>query len=57
MRRNLMEVVLQLVLDAVEQDGMVVAGAILDGNFKLVRSEADNTRDLKVHDRQTVKTS
>lgn len=39
MRRNVIETVLQLVLDAVERDGMVVAGAILDGRFKLVRSE------------------
>jgi len=39
MRRDVLEVVLQLVLDAIEEDGMVVAGAILDGKFKLVRVE------------------
>lgn len=37
LRRNVHETVLQLVLDAVRSDGMVVAGAILDGQFKLVR--------------------
>jgi hypothetical protein len=36
MRRNVHETVLQLVLDAIRRDGMVVAGAILDGRFKLV---------------------
>ena len=41
LRRNVHETVLQLVLDAIRSDGMVVAGAILDGRFKLVRSDRD----------------
>jgi|SRR5918996_2440894 hypothetical protein len=35
LRRNVIEAVLKLVLDAVEKDGIVVAGALLDGKFKL----------------------
>jgi hypothetical protein len=35
LRRNVIEAVLKLILDAVEKDGIVVAGALLDGKFKL----------------------
>lgn len=35
LRRNVVEAVLNLVLDAVERDGIAVAGAILDGHFRL----------------------
>jgi hypothetical protein len=41
LRRNVHETVLQLVLDAIRSDGMVVAGAILDGHFKLVRVDKE----------------
>ena len=42
LRRHVHETVLQLVLDAIRLDGMVVAGAILDGRFKLVRSDMED---------------
>ena len=40
LRRYVLEAVLKLVLEAIDKDGQVVAGAILDGRFKLVRVEA-----------------
>jgi hypothetical protein len=46
LRRNVLETVLQLILDAIKADGMVVAGAILDGRFKLVRSDMDVAQNL-----------
>lgn len=46
LRRNVHETVLQLVLDAIRSDGMVVAGAILDGRFKLVRVEQEAVQIL-----------
>ena len=46
LRRNVIEAVLTLVLDAVREDGMVVAGAILDGRFKLVRVETNDVQNL-----------
>jgi len=46
MRRNVIETVLSLILDAVRQDGMVVVGAILDGKFKLVRDETGDVQNL-----------
>lgn len=46
LRRNVHETVLKLVLDAVRMDGMVVAGAILDGKFKLIRSESEERPEL-----------
>jgi len=39
MRRNVLETVLMLILDAIREDGVVVAGAILDGQFKLIRTD------------------
>lgn len=39
LRRYVLEAVLRLVLDAIKKDGQVVAGAVLDGRFKLVRTE------------------
>lgn len=43
LRRYVLEAVLRLVLDAVKKDGQVVAGAILDGRFKLVRVEPEGS--------------
>lgn len=43
LRRYILEAVLKLVLDAVKRDGQVVAGAILDGRFKLVRVETEGS--------------
>lgn len=49
LRRVLHETVLRLVLDAIKSDGMVVAGAILDGQFKLVRVDQESRPDLGQH--------
>lgn len=38
MRRIVLETVLCLILDAIREDGIQVAGAILDGEFKLIRA-------------------
>lgn len=46
LRRNVHETVLQLVLDAIRENGMVVAGAILDGDFKLVRVDRESAQTL-----------
>jgi len=45
-RRHVLEVVLKLVLDAIKSDGIIVAGAILDGNFKLVRVDQEPVQIL-----------
>jgi hypothetical protein len=41
-RRHVIEIVLHLIIDAVRQGGMVVAGSILDRRFKLVRDDRDD---------------
>jgi len=46
LRRSVHETVLQLVLDAIRKDGMVVAGAILDGDFKLVKVDKHDVQNL-----------
>jgi hypothetical protein len=45
-RRSIIETVLQLVLDAVREDGMVVIGSILDGKFKLVQVDTADVQNL-----------
>lgn len=39
-RKHLVGALIKLVLDAVETDGNIVIGAVMDGQFKLVRSDA-----------------
>lgn len=39
LRQYLIGAVLKLIIDAVKQDGMLVVGAILAGEYKLVKSE------------------
>lgn len=39
LRQHLVAAVLKLLIDAVKQDGMMVVGAILSGEYKLVRAE------------------
>jgi len=38
LRRHLVEAVLRLILDAIRQEGPIITGAILAGDFKLVRA-------------------
>lgn len=38
-RKHLLASMIKLVLDAIEEDGEMVIGAIMSNNFKLVRSE------------------
>lgn len=38
LRRHLIECVLRLVVDAIKSEGKIMTGAILAGEFKLVRS-------------------
>lgn len=39
LRKHLISALIRLVTDAVKKDGTIVAGAIMDGKFKLVRSD------------------
>lgn len=43
LRQYLFSAVLQLIIDAVKQDGMLVVGAILSGEYKLMRAEKDDS--------------
>lgn len=42
LRQHLVAAVLKLIIEAVKEDGMMVVGAILSGEYKLVRAEKDD---------------
>lgn len=42
LRQYLFAAILRLIIDAVKQDGMMVVGAILSGEYKLIRAEKDD---------------
>lgn len=44
LRQYLFAAILRLIIDAVKQDGMMVVGAILSGEYKLVRVEKDGDK-------------
>lgn len=44
LRKFLFAAVLRLIVDAVKQDGMLVVGAILAGEYKLVRAKEDGDK-------------
>lgn len=46
LRKHLMTGVIETVLDAVEQHGEVVVGALMSGKFRLEWEPADNARNL-----------
>lgn len=46
LKRAVHETVLRLILDAIRANGMVVAGAILDGRYKLVMIEQEKAQNL-----------
>lgn len=50
LRQHLVAAVLKLIIEAVKVDGMMVVGAILSGEYKLVRSEKRNDagQDIKM---------
>lgn len=43
LRQYLFSAILRLIIDAVKQDGMLVVGAILSGDYKLARVEKDRS--------------
>lgn len=44
LRQHLVAAVLKLIIEAVKEDGMMVVGAILSGEYKLVRMEKDREK-------------